>query len=888
MKRFGRISLLAVLIALYVIPQGTPARCAEFGISWETGRVVRTFPHGARPLVGLALSGGGARGVAHIGVIKALEEHGIPIDRIAGTSMGSIVGGLYAAGYGTDALEDILSDIDWNEIFRSTPRRRSVYIGQKDTSEWPLFELRFDGFRAQIPSSLLSGQRVISLLSWLTLRPGYECGGDFDRLPTPFRAVATDLKTGSMLELGAGNLGRAIQASSTIPLLFSPVQWDDHLLVDGGLKNNLPIDTARAIGGEFVIAVAIDESMHEPGELDNPLNIADQATSILMRNVTQLSKNMGDFIINPDLEEFESRNFSDFDALIERGRAAAVAAIPALRDSLESMTGRSGQIAISRVEIVTPGDPEQVRRLLADNRITPERRIRTADIARALERLWDTGQYLAVNASLDERCGHITVKTVPAPRILTVRMRIGSGSERDGERITFRAPQGERAMSFHASKVDSLLKSLRANGLSFAAFEGAHFDEQAGALTLDIHAPRITRIVWDDDLTTRDSAIQREFEFETGDVLDLADVMHTVENLYGTNLFDLVYFDASNHEGGVELRLHVVEKDWTVARFGLRYDDMFGPEGRISMSRDNVFGFGNQFTVTGQTGQRETMLILENNLNRIWKTFYTFNLKAYRHFRRRPIYENHKNIIDYEDERLGTVISAGQQMDRLGNVMAQFKTETIRTRFAPSAGMKNENKEFRSIIFRSQIDSYDRYPFPRNGYLSQIFIESATDLLGGTERYVRLFWNASWYETFWRRHTFGGTVSAATADPSTPALESFTLGGEATRLNCYDFDSGGTHFYADFPGLYDEEYAGTRLAVARIAYRLFIPRAFNLEITYAIGNVWRSKETITTDSLLQGYGIRGSFSTYGGPVGLAWGITSEGDDRLSLSAGWEF
>jgi len=271
--------LLPFLCVVFLSPS---AHSDTFSISYEQGHVVRRYPERTRPVIGLALSGGGARGLAHIGVIEVLEEKGIPIDRIAGTSMGSIIGGLYASGYGTDTLRDIVSRIDWAETFSSSPKRRSIYIGEKGASEWPLFELRFDGFRARIPSSLSSGQRIASLLTWLALSPTYECGRDFDKLHIPFRAIATDLKSDSTVTLGSGNLGLAIRASSTIPLLFAPVEYDGMLLVDGGLKNNLPVSTVREMGSDFVIAVAIDESTHPPDKLGNPVNVADQVTSILV------------------------------------------------------------------------------------------------------------------------------------------------------------------------------------------------------------------------------------------------------------------------------------------------------------------------------------------------------------------------------------------------------------------------------------------------------------------------------------------------------------------------------------------------------------------------------------------------------------------------------
>ncbi len=206
----------------------------------------------------------------------------------------------------------------------------------------------------------------------------------------------------------------------------------------------------------------------------------------------------------------------------------------------------------------------------------------------------------------------------------------------------------------------------------------------------------------------------------------------------------------------------------------------------------------------------------------------------------------------------------------------------------PKYELDSTHTELRSIIIRSLIDSYDRYPFPQNGLLNLIHVETTAEILGGTDQFVKLFWGSSLYRTVARKHTFSGSVYFGTADPSTPDIESFTLGGSPSRLYSHDPESSASHLYADFMGLAEEERFGTRLAAAKASYRLFIPRLFYLDLNYSIGNVWKQGEVINSDSLLQSYGLRASFSSFGGPLSIGWGITSKGDDRLYLSAGREF
>ncbi len=859
-----------------------------FSISYDSGRVVREYPENTQPVIGLALSGGGARGIAHIGVIEVLEENGIHIKRIAGTSMGSVVGGLYAAGYRTKTLSKMFETLDWSDYFTNTPERRNIYVTGKETSQWPLFDLRFDGLSAKIPSSLSSGQNIISFLSWLVLRPTYECGGDFNKLPIPFKSVTTDLNTGNTIALDKGNLARAIQASSTIPLLLTPVELEGMRLVDGGLKNNLPVNIVRDMGSDFVIAVAIDESMHQSKDLENALNVADQATSILMRSITELSKNLADFVITPDMENFSSNNFTNILDIIEQGRIAAREAMPALNKKLAQSNSTYRKTYIKDITVSPQKERNNITEIL-DKFIQKGNENYFYQISSCLEELWKTGKYFKIQAHFDEKSGNLQLELIETPKIITLILQ-GKNQNQTINRLfeissDVNSPQNFNNVIEH---IDSLLYNIRSEGFSFAKVTDIELDNSFNNLNIYVKVPQLTGIFIDDNIKSRRSIISREFNFESGDAFNLNNLMNTIDNLYGTNLFDWVYADVNPYNGGVGLSIHLREKDLSVMRIGFRFDETNSSEGRIAFSRENILGFGNELNVIGHSGKRKKLLLFQSQSDRIYKTLYTFNFKTYRLFRKRQIYSTHSQFIEYEDDRYGSVISIGQQMDKLGNAVVQFKTETLWTNFAPSAGIKNEKKELRSFIVQSLIDSYDRYPFPKNGKINIIFIESSQKFFGGTEQFVKLFWGGSFVRTFAEKHTLSGDFSLGTADPSTPRIESFTLGGSPTRLNCYNYGTGDSHFHADFQGLYSEEKYGEYLAVGKLTYRLFIPKYFYLSFIYNIGNVWDSRTPIRFDSLLHSYGVQGSFATYFGPLSIGWGITSKGDDRLYMSAGWEF
>lgn len=265
-----------------------------------------------RPRIGLVLSGGGARGGAHIGVLRALEELGVPIDCIAGTSMGAIVGGFYAAGYSADEIERIIRETNWSKAFSDQPERRGMSMRKKDLDAEFLIPHRvgFNRGRLQLPLGVIEGQKLDQIFK-RALQPVREVS-DFDDLRIPFRAVATDLVTGAEVVLGEGSLPDAIRASMSVPGVFAPVMVDDRMLVDGGMANNLPVSVVREMGADIVIAVDLSSPLLTRAELDSVLSVTEQLTNFLTRrNTEQQIATLGprDVLIVPQLQGFGSTDF---------------------------------------------------------------------------------------------------------------------------------------------------------------------------------------------------------------------------------------------------------------------------------------------------------------------------------------------------------------------------------------------------------------------------------------------------------------------------------------------------------------------------------------------------------------------------------------------------
>jgi len=282
-----------------------------------------------RPKVGLALSGGGARGAAHIGVIKVLEELQIPIDYIAGTSMGAVIGGLYASGMTSDEVEEQLSLIDWNDVFSDKPLRPDRSQRRKDDDILYLVKGKagISDDEVKLPTAVVQGQKFDLILKALTLPVSNV--NDFDLLPIPYRAVAMDITTGEEVVLSTGDLSIAMHASMAIPGAFSPVKLNSKLLVDGGAANNLPISVVREMGADIVIAIDISTPLLKQEDLGGALAVIDQLTGILTRrNVETQIKTLSDrdVLIVPELGSIATMDFEQVDEAVVVGRAAGMAA----------------------------------------------------------------------------------------------------------------------------------------------------------------------------------------------------------------------------------------------------------------------------------------------------------------------------------------------------------------------------------------------------------------------------------------------------------------------------------------------------------------------------------------------------------------------------------
>ncbi len=317
MKRF----MLCILFATWMV---------SFNVYAE-----ETETSSNRPKVGLVLSGGGAKGSAHIGVLKVLEEVGIPVDYIAGTSMGSIIGGMYSLGYSADELDSIIKSIDWSVYMSNNVIRRQSSYEDKVRSNKYLLNVPFNTpsaledkvenvFINSIPSGFLSGDNFLNLFNSLSV--GYQDSIDFNNLPIPFAAVATDMVTGDEVVFRSGKLATAMRSSMSIPGVFSPVYLENMVLIDGGMKNNFPVDICKQMGADIIIGVRVSYTLEDDAKnLKSLPGILSQLMAVVTKGDSEKHIKDCDIFIAPDIKGFGALSFDkrSIETLLVRGYNAA-------------------------------------------------------------------------------------------------------------------------------------------------------------------------------------------------------------------------------------------------------------------------------------------------------------------------------------------------------------------------------------------------------------------------------------------------------------------------------------------------------------------------------------------------------------------------------------
>jgi NTE family protein len=411
-RQLGRaIALVVALTAAVTAVAQTPALTAP--PANPSGQTAASTLPANRPRIGLALSGGGARGIAHIGVLKVLEEMRIPISCVTGTSMGAIVGGTFASGRSPEEMEKFVLGVDWDEVFRDKPPRNEIAVKRKIDDYKTLFAPEF-GVKSGglvLPKGVLAGVSIESFFRELAA-PSFGIT-DFRKLPIPFVAIATNIETGQAVVLDRGSLAEAMRASMSVPGAMSPVEIDGKLLVDGGIADNLPIDQARKLCADVIIAVNISTPPLTRAEITSALSVVGQLINFLgKQTVDEQLKSLTDkdVLITPDLGDISATKFDRSPDAIRIGEQATRAladklrrySLPpeqyaALRATQVSQARALGTVDEIRIEGLQKTNPAVVRGLIQSK---PGEPLSEEKASADLRRIFGTGDYESINARI--------------------------------------------------------------------------------------------------------------------------------------------------------------------------------------------------------------------------------------------------------------------------------------------------------------------------------------------------------------------------------------------------------------------------------------------------------------------------------------------------------
>lgn len=829
-----------------------------------------------RPRVGLVLSGGGARGVAQIGVLKAFEKHNIPIDFISATSMGAIIGGLYASGYSSTEIESLALKTNWDELlsFSDEAKRTDLAIDQKLAEDWSLLVVRFQGLQPILPHAVSSGQRLTNFLSEETLQALYHPNPTFDELKIPFRAATTDLVSGKRVILDRGSLAEALRASSTVPLLFSPIERDSMQLIDGGLVTNIPIDVAKDAGCDIVVAVNSTSGLRNADELQAPWQTADQIMGIMMQLSNQEQLKRADVAITPSIGRHLSSDFHGLDSLIAQGYLSAEQEIDSINilyeRALSAMDSSSldGVVQVFNdvyVEFVGEGAPDTL--LLHIKNESLEGSLSSRQIQRHIRALYTTGNFRDV--TVDVLAGgnprRVVYNLIPHPLLKQVEF-VGNKLVTAQELVAECRPLFGKVLNrFRCEEaIENLLHSYRKKGYSLARVIHSEFEEASGALRFEIDEGVIEKINVQGGVRAQDSFVLREFGLREGEIFEIEKAKQGLTNLNSTKIFEYVFLEVSFAHQKPMLTIRLAELPSQLIRFGMRVDDERKLQGTIDIRDENFRGIGTELGLTVSGGARNGFANLEFKSNRLFSPYFTFSLSGVISIYNSYVYDDDPNVTEenhwnrnrlgeYSDIRLGGRLIVGSQLERLGSATVEWSLQDSRIKSVENMEALEERFTLSLIKIGTVIDSRNSYPFPTSGINLKLSYEFASKNFLSDVGYnaLRLMYES--YRSWGERSTFHPRIVLGLADVTMPLGQQFRLGGLESMF-----------------GTREDDRRGRQLLAVSVEYRYKMPLQIiwdtYLRIRYDLASISAIPEQIKFGAFRHGIGAEVALDT---PLGQA-------------------
>jgi len=860
-----------------------------------------------KPKISLVLSGGGARGFAQIGVLKSLEENNIPISNIVGTSIGSLIGGLYASGYNVNELDSLTKNVNWNEIFslENSQERNNLFLDQKNENDKSLISLRFKGFELQLPKAISSGNSFNSFLQQLIWQSGYQPYGDFDKLKYQFRAVTTNIVNGEIVSLAKGDLVKAIKASATVPLRYSPIEIDSMLLVDGGILANIPVNETKEFEPDFIIAVNTTSPIFGKDELTTPWNIADQVVSIASDKFKNWYKKP-DLFITPEIGNYSNNDFQNSYTLIDIGYNSTKTQIIGMKKNIikyqDSIFRNSifeylskfniNEKNINTTQLNLPNNlvftnlkafEETILReyfndfILNNKDFDFEKSNKIFDLLNNYQNI----EFMYFNEKL--AINLISFPILNRINLIEINSNEENESKKDinGDKILFKELENILNTQFsgelYTPKILDILqlrltKFLRENNLYFRNIQKISYNSEKSILNIWLNSIQINNIIIKGNSDVNDFQILRELTFKINEFPDPNKFNQSWENLISTNLFYYVGFDFKLEEttNNLNLIINVEEKANNLINIGAKTDNERQGQVNLDIKKENLFGSGTSAYINFNGGDRNQFLSLNINNQRISTTDLGFKLSSYYDLKNIYVYKavenlprnRYENIRDgqIQFERIGAKLNLSSQIEKFGKVYGELRLEKQRTLSLIANSDPMPMQAFypiTTIKIGSILDTEDDNNFANYGSL--FFIDFESSILNNEKDYS--FTKVNFYY-----HTnikvndfiFKPKIQFGAVDVTAPLPEWFGFGNQPI-----------------FYGFREEERRGRQIFITSTEARYKLPFKifFDTYIStrYDLGTVWALPEDIKFSSFRHGLGLSLGIDSPIGPAKFSLG-----------------
>ncbi|MBN1211181.1 MAG: patatin-like phospholipase family protein [candidate division Zixibacteria bacterium] len=866
------IYIFAAVLLLFgtVLAYPSPDRIVIGGLEGQDpSENEETYP------VMLALSGGGARGISAIGILKAFEEKNIKVSAIAGTSIGGVIGGLYACGYTPEQLIDIIHNTDFSELFSNQPNRLTMFLTQRQDRDRHLLSVRFDKLKPYIPQALTAGQKLTSLLTSLTIKPNYLTGGDFLRFPVPFKTVCTDIVSGREEIIDSGSLAEALRASMAFPLAFTGVEREQKVLMDGGMMIPVPVDIVRQMNDTvaFVVAVNTTSPLLAKEELKTPIDIANQVTSIMTADQLADQLRRADLVIEPPLDDFTSTDFENIDSLIDIGYRAGLTAADEIIDKLRQKKV-SRTYLITQLDINSPYEPM----LTELNSKWLNRSVIRRDLIDELKKtalrydLYEIKAVIIPDSAFFEDTGYrLKLKFTPTFPLSQTGIFFKGNHVFSADTLLAQIPFTDTV--FHPGEfeagLDSIISLYRSRGYDLADVRKVTMDCDSRTVTVVIDEALVKKIKIENNRRTKDWLILANFPLKEGEPYSTRKANRGIANIYATDLFDRVTMDLIPYDSGALIKIGVLEKKFTQLRLGWHWDDEYQSEEFAELRDGNVLGIGMEYLLHARYGRDRQEYFTKLKVNRIFSTYLTAQMKIYHDRLDRTIWLDGLPVGVCEENTTGATVRVGQQISRLGTVTGGIIFENIE--YYDNRDDSRETLNLRKLVLESLVENFNRIPFPETGKKHLFELQLSGKYLGGEVEFTRYFSSIESYFPLGDYINYHPKLSIGLSRTGLPPSEKFYMGG------MYSFSGFRTH-----------ELSGDKIFLLNQELRFKLPFRFYFTLRYDIGDIYTSSDEIRLEDLYHGFGVSIAFDSPIGPFDFGYGIADTDDDRFYFNAGFAF